>query len=114
MANPKTEDIKVRLPAAIKAALRQIADSRFTTESEIAREALLEYLARRNVQLREEAVLTAPLPEGKPVTYGKAKGQVSKKDTERKILDIVKQKADQARRPQAKGLQAHRSQFPPK
>lgn len=59
MAMLKSEEIKIRVPAAMKAALKQIADSRFTSESEIAREALLDYLAARGIggqELREGTV----------------------------------------------------------
>jgi len=42
--NRQSEDLKVRLPQAVKAALRRVADSRYTSESEIAREALIAYL----------------------------------------------------------------------
>ena len=45
----KDEAIKIRVPLAIKNALKALADSRFTSESEIAREALLAYLTARGI-----------------------------------------------------------------
>jgi hypothetical protein len=41
--------IRARVPEVIKQAVKAISDARYTTESEIAREALLEYLVRRNL-----------------------------------------------------------------
>jgi predicted transcriptional regulator len=52
----KDGGIKIRVPVAMKAALKKLADARMTSESEIAREALLAYLAARGItadQLRE-------------------------------------------------------------
>jgi Arc/MetJ-type ribon-helix-helix transcriptional regulator len=50
----KDEEIKIRVPGAMKSAIKALASKRYTSESEIAREALLEYLRNRNVELREE------------------------------------------------------------
>jgi hypothetical protein len=55
MPNTKTEDIKVRVPIAIKLALQSIAQSRLTTESEILREALLQYLKNHDPEIKEAA-----------------------------------------------------------
>jgi Arc/MetJ-type ribon-helix-helix transcriptional regulator len=54
MATPKDSAIKVRLPQRLKEALKTIADERFTSESEIAREAILEYLRSRNIEVHEQ------------------------------------------------------------
>lgn len=64
----KDEEIKVRVPGSVKSAIREIAESRLTSESEIAREALIDYLARRGIgpaQLREGHT-TTPMPVPKP------------------------------------------------
>jgi len=47
----KDEEIKIRVPSAMKRAIKTLADKRFTSESEIAREALLEYLRSRGIGL---------------------------------------------------------------
>lgn len=58
----KDEEIKVRVPSAMKQAVQALASRRYTSESEIARQALLEYIeAHTDVALRET-----------PVRYGKA------------------------------------------
>jgi len=45
----KSEEIKIRVPASMKVAVGTIAKSRFTSESEIVREALLAYLAAKGI-----------------------------------------------------------------
>jgi Arc/MetJ-type ribon-helix-helix transcriptional regulator len=78
MATPKGESINVRLPAALKAAVKTIADSRFTSESEIAREAIVEYLKVRGVALQPaEAALLSSAP-------------VQQTDTSDPVVDMVK------------------------
>jgi hypothetical protein len=60
MPTPKDEEIKVRVPGVLKAAIRALAERRLTSESEIAREALLDYLRARNIDpaaLQENAPL---------------------------------------------------------
>ena len=47
MATPKTEEIKVRVPTSLKEGIVDIANSRMTSESEIVREALIQYLQSR-------------------------------------------------------------------
>lgn len=64
----KPDDIKVRVPAPMKRAIKRLADERFTTESEIAREAILQYLAARDIILKDEPS-DAPAPATKPVTH---------------------------------------------
>src|SRR5690242_6986307 len=94
MTTRKEDDIKVRVPAAMRSALARIAQARMTTVSEIAREALLDYLAARNVtveQLHEESKAATTGPE-KPVTYRR---KAPKEDTRRKILDIVEKRVKQ-------------------
>jgi hypothetical protein len=50
-AKPVSRDqgIRARVPKVIKEAVLAIAERRFTTESEITREALLEYLVKRKL-----------------------------------------------------------------
>jgi len=77
MANPKDEDIKVRVSLTMKEAVRGLAEARDTTESEIAREALREYLIRRHVipgQIHEDPPGTLPPYPApvQPVTYSAA------------------------------------------
>lgn len=50
MGEPKGEEIKLRVPKLLKAKVRAIADQRYTSESEIVREAILEYIALREKQ----------------------------------------------------------------
>lgn len=64
----KNDEIKIRMPRAIKLALKAVAGSRFTSESEVAREALLAYLSARGLTpaaLRESE--TAQIAEKPPV-----------------------------------------------
>jgi hypothetical protein len=66
MSRAKSEEIKVRVPDGFKSAVLKIAHQRFTSESEIVREALLEYLRARNIDpfiLRDDG---APAPELTP------------------------------------------------
>jgi Arc/MetJ-type ribon-helix-helix transcriptional regulator len=57
MGKPKDQEIKVRVPEAMKLAVKALADRRFSSESEIARAALLEYLERhRALQESPDAV----------------------------------------------------------
>lgn len=49
MSLPKEQAIKIRVPSALKTTVTQLADARFTSESQIVREALLEYLQRRGL-----------------------------------------------------------------
>lgn len=66
----KEQDIKIRVPSSMKAALEKIAASRMTTTSEIAREALLAYLAARNITVHElnETPAAGPAPQSATVT----------------------------------------------
>lgn len=92
MPTPKEEDIKIRVPASMKVKLNAIADSRITTLSEIAREALLEYVARHGMsadQLREEP----------PVNYGQKEVGASQMDTETQIVGILKGKYGKKKKP---------------
>lgn len=98
----KDEEMKVRVPAVIKAAFKQLADSRFTSESEIAREAFLEYLSTRGVVLRDvPATHPVPQPSG-PVSYRKSRKPNSnagqkQTDSERKIVSVVEEEARRLR-----------------
>lgn len=67
---PKEEEIKVRVPGSIKAGVQALAASRFTSESEITRQALIEYLSKHSPQFRETHLAPA-LPPAKPVSYSK-------------------------------------------
>lgn len=58
----KDEEIKIRVPGSIKLAFKQLAEARFTSESELTREALLMYLSSRGItadQLRDAPVTDA-------------------------------------------------------
>lgn len=48
----KDEEIKIRVPAALKQALEQLARPRLMSLSQISREAMLEYLQRRQIAVR--------------------------------------------------------------
>lgn len=97
MATSKEDEIKVRLPSSMKSALLRLADARLTSISEIAREALLQYVNQHGItadQLREGPTTSAqPAPPTQPVTYRKP----SRKDTERKVVEIVKQEVARRR-----------------
>lgn len=73
MAIAKEEDIKVRVPTSLKVELQELADSRLTSISSIAREALLEYLTNQRAgQFREgEPPMTKPGKPGKSINYRK-------------------------------------------
>lgn len=60
MPAPKDEEIKIRVPGAMKHAVQTIAARRMTSESEIAREALIEYLESRVPKLVSELRETPP------------------------------------------------------
>lgn len=47
MSLAKTEEIKIRVPTALKDAVKTVAEGRFTSESEIVREAIIMYLTTR-------------------------------------------------------------------
>lgn len=102
----KDHDIKVRVPAVIKKAFKAYADSRFTTESEIAREALLEYAERHGIPLRDssEAPSAPPTPPpAEPVTYRGSKSSKRSEPSEataKAVVAIVKKHY-----PQPKGHQ---------
>jgi Arc/MetJ-type ribon-helix-helix transcriptional regulator len=88
----KDEEIKIRVPGAMKSAIKALASKRYTSESEIAREALLEYLRSRNIELREySAPATAPSLTEKPVSYLKPKRKANSKmaAAEAEVAQIV-------------------------
>jgi Arc/MetJ-type ribon-helix-helix transcriptional regulator len=89
----KDEEIKIRVPGAMKSAIKALASKRYTSESEIAREALLEYLRSRNIELREysEPATAAPSPPEKPVSYLKPKRKANSKmaAAEAEVAQIV-------------------------
>lgn len=90
------EEMKIRVPAKMKADFQALAAAKLTSESAVAREALLEYLKNHQEELKEAAPPypaggTSPVPTGKPVTYRKG----TKKGTRRKILDTVREKLNQ-------------------
>lgn len=61
MSLAKTEEIKIRVPTALKIAVKHVADGRFTSESEIVREAIIMYLQTRNPeQLQDKPVSSGP------------------------------------------------------
>jgi Arc/MetJ-type ribon-helix-helix transcriptional regulator len=100
MATPKDGGINVRLPRSLKNAIKAIADQRFTSESEIAREAIIEYLQTRNISLREEpdpygSSSTSPTP---PSTKAVSSPQPEKTDTADKVLGLVKRSYPTARK----------------
>lgn len=73
--------MKTRVPGIIKRAIAKIASQRFTSESEIAREAFIEYLERHGVslhaELHDEPGAAAPpavvQPPAQPVHYSRKK-----------------------------------------
>jgi hypothetical protein len=85
----KTVSIQVRVPASMKAALKSLADKRLTTESEIGREAIIEYLAKRDITVDQ---LRAP-----PVTYKSTPS--GQKDTVHKARERIRKRAGQVRAP---------------
>jgi hypothetical protein len=56
----KTEEIKVRVPPALKQAVVALANARLSSESDIARQALLEYLERHKLGPRAKEVVRSP------------------------------------------------------
>lgn len=98
----KDEEIKIRVPGSMKRAIKQVADGRFTSESEIAREALLEYLRSRNISLQEDSTSAAPPasnPPTEPVSYkkprkAKSSSKAAVEEAEQKILDAIKAEAE--------------------
>ena len=61
MPTPKNEEIKIRVPLAMKAQVQALAESRLSSESAIVREALLAYLERHAAgQLREASAPYGP------------------------------------------------------
>lgn len=75
----KDEEIKIRVPAVMKRGVKAIAARRLTSESEITREALREYLERQGVELHEQAppykTSSLQAAEGKIVAAVQAEGQ---------------------------------------
>jgi hypothetical protein len=53
-AKTKTEDIKIRIPTSMKNAIIAIANARVTSESEIGREAMVEYLTKRGIKVEPD------------------------------------------------------------
>lgn len=120
MPNPpsnKDAEVRARVTAEMYAALSAQADSRGEQLPVIVREAISEYLAKRigSDSPHRESLLQAlnekpdlvhalvtlgellkgqeraPVPPTRPVVYGKSKiSSASKRDTARKIVDIVK------------------------
>lgn len=45
----KTADIKVRVPEGMKKAIQSLPEARFTSEGQVVREALSEYLTKHNI-----------------------------------------------------------------
>lgn len=100
-------EMKTRVPKAMKQAFKAIAQARTTYsqtvgESDVAREAMLEYLQHRGYVLEDNGNIlppeSLPTPPTEPVHYrGKSKGakgkpsSSSKMDTDRKIADIIRE-----------------------
>lgn len=59
----RDEEMKIRVPAAVKGAFQALAAAEMTSESEIARRALHDYLARRGFT----AEVLRVFPVGEPV-----------------------------------------------
>lgn len=78
MSTPKDEEIKVRVPSSMKLAVQRIAEERYTSESAIAREAILAYLVRHGIQL----------PAGSAKSSSGARA--NKKDRLAPVVDVIK------------------------
>lgn len=52
----KDEELKVRIPLVLKDAIRALARARMTSESEIVREALLDYVHQRGSLLKDTSI----------------------------------------------------------
>lgn len=80
MSTPKDEEIKVRVPAPIKRAIQKIAADRFTSESEIAREAFIDYIKSHPAGL---AVLQQISPQHKV-------SSAQKEETDERVLNLIR------------------------
>lgn len=72
MSHPKSEEIKIRVPATLKQAIKDIADGRYTSESEIVREAIIAYLTREPELTHQALKETAPSYKTKNNSTAKA------------------------------------------
>jgi len=77
MPTLKDEEIKVRVPGTMKAALTRIADARLKSISDVAREALLAYVESHGVSAHElrdaPAQIATVVPPRVATTYRKTK-----------------------------------------
>lgn len=94
----------------MKTTVKAVADSRVTSESEIFREAMVEYLAVRGIEMKETHQVIPHPVDAKPVNYRDPKRKVSsspKMDTDHKIATVLRegsagQKPGGAAHPRAK------------
>lgn len=97
MSLAKTEEIKIRVPTALKEAVKAVADGRFTSESEIVREAIIQYLQNRAPAALKESAPSSAASQAttKPTSYKKKLKPIPDQDTEQ-ALDAVRPKKSKA------------------
>jgi hypothetical protein len=87
MTNLNDEAIKVRVPASIKARLQSIAESKLCSISDVAREAILLYLARADSQI---GTAEAPADTKRKKPGPPSRPSLTRAAAERAILGVVK------------------------